>query len=120
MNPVQLTLSWDNDSTGQGGRGSIRSFCQNTFPGFQRVSQWVIQVSDIALQFGDDVINITATDNAGNSGNWRTTADLCEPYLGAGEVHAHWTGSKLFIWSNDAAQRFSVMFTTPGSSGERR
>jgi len=33
--------------------------------------------------------------------SWRATANLCEPYLGAGEVHAHWTGSRLFVWSND-------------------
>jgi hypothetical protein len=31
---------------------------------------------------------------------WRATANLCEPYLGAGDLQAHWTGSRLFVWSN--------------------
>ena len=68
IQPVQLTLTWRNDSTGQSDRGSIRSFCQTTFLGFQRVSNWVIPEGDIDLQFGDNVINIAATDNAGNRG----------------------------------------------------
>ena len=68
VNPVQLTLTWKNDSTGQSGGGGIRSFCQNTFLGFQRVSQWLILAGDIDLQFGDNVINIRAADNAGNFG----------------------------------------------------
>jgi N-acetylneuraminic acid mutarotase len=68
IQPVQLTLTWRNDSTGQNGRGSIRSFCQDTFLGFQRVSSWIIPEGDIDLQFGDNVVNIAAEDNAGNRG----------------------------------------------------
>ena len=68
VNPVQLTLTWDNDSSGQSGGGGIRSFCQDTFLGFQRVSRWLILAGDIDLQFGDNVINIRAADNAGNFG----------------------------------------------------
>ena len=32
--------------------------------------------------------------------SWRATSNLCEPYLGAGHFHAHWTGTRLFAWSN--------------------
>ncbi len=32
---------------------------------------------------------------------WRASASLCEPYFGVGEVHAHWTGAKLFVWGNN-------------------
>ena len=68
IKPVQLTLTWRNDSTGQSGGGGIQSFCQNTFLGFQRVSNWTIPAGDIDLLFGDNVIAITSADNAGNSG----------------------------------------------------
>jgi hypothetical protein len=68
VRPVQLTLTWRNDSTGQSGRGRIGSFCQNTFLGLQWASNWSIPEDAIDLQFGDNVINITATDNAGNRG----------------------------------------------------
>ena len=32
--------------------------------------------------------------------SWRATSNQCEPYLGAGDFYAHWTGSRLFAWSN--------------------
>jgi len=66
--PVQLALTWRNDSTGLSGRGSIHSFCQITFLGFQRVSNWIIPAGEIDLQFGGNLIRITAADNAGTSG----------------------------------------------------
>ena len=68
VTPVQLTLTWENDSTGQAGRGSITSLCQSTFLGPQRFSRWAIREGAIDLQFGDNVIDIRAADNAGNVG----------------------------------------------------
>ena len=68
VTPVQLALAWRNDSTGQRGQGGIVSFCQNTFLGVQWVTNWTIREGEIDLQFGDNVIAITAADNAGNSG----------------------------------------------------
>ena len=68
VKPVQLALSWRNDSTGQAGQGDIFSFCQNTFLGVQWVTNWTIRQGAIDLQFGDNVIEITAADHAGNSG----------------------------------------------------
>ena len=32
--------------------------------------------------------------------SWRATSNQCEPYLSAGDFYAHWTGSRLFAWSN--------------------
>ena len=68
VQPVQLTLTWRNDSTGQSGSGGIFSFCRRTFLGVQWVSSWAIPRGAIDLQFGDNVIDISAADNAGNSG----------------------------------------------------
>ena len=85
VQPVQLTLTWRNESSGQSGSGSIRSFCQTTFLGFQRVSSWIIPEGDIDLQFGDNAIQITAADNVGNSGtatlNVIREEDLVRPVI---------------------------------------
>jgi hypothetical protein len=82
---VQLTLTWRNDSTGQSGGGSIRSFCQTTFLGFQRVSNWSIPQGAIDLQFGDNVIEIAAADNSSNRGTATVTVireeDLVAPFI---------------------------------------
>ena len=68
VSPVQLTLNWRNNSTGQSGRGSIGSFCQHTFLGLQWATNWTVPKGAIDLQFGDNPIDITASDNAGNRG----------------------------------------------------
>ena len=66
--PVQLTMTWRNDSTGQTGSGWIDSFCQSTFLGLQWGTRWTIIYGDINLQPGRNEIRITASDNAGKSG----------------------------------------------------
>jgi N-acetylneuraminic acid mutarotase len=68
VNPVQLKLNWHNSSTGQNDDGGISSRCQNTFLGLQWISRWVIAEGSIDLQIGDNIIDIEATDNAGNRG----------------------------------------------------
>jgi len=32
--------------------------------------------------------------------SWRGTANQCEPFLGTNDMQAHWTGSRLFVWSD--------------------
>ena len=34
------------------------------------------------------------------SDTWRETGSLCEPYLGASTLHAHWIGDRMFIWAD--------------------
>ena len=123
IQPVQLTLTWRNDSSGQSGRGSIRSFCQNTFLGFQRVSSWIVPAGDIDLQFGDNVIAITAADGAGNSGtatiNVLREKDVAPPVIvtrqpasGAADVAVNQsitvTFSEAMLLSSLTDERFTV------------
>lgn len=68
VKPAQLALTWRNDATGEGGSGSIASFCQSTFLGLIWGTRWTIPAGAIDLRLGDNVINITAADNAGNHG----------------------------------------------------
>ncbi|HSM30192.1 MAG TPA: Ig-like domain-containing protein [Woeseiaceae bacterium] len=68
VKPAQLTLTWQNESTGQGGTGGIASYCRNTFLGLLWGTQWTIPAGAIDLQFGENVITIAAADNAGNRG----------------------------------------------------
>lgn len=123
IQPVQLTLTWRNDSSGQSGGGGILSYCQNTFLGFQRVSNWTIPAGDIELQFGDNVINITAADNAGNRGtatiNVIRESDVVPPVIvvrqpasGAADVAINQsitvTFSEAMLLSSLTAGRFTV------------
>ena len=71
--PSQLNLKWHNTSTGQTGTGGIFSFCRPFFGGLKASTIWVILVTN--LQFGSNVINLTATDQLGKSGTTTITIE---------------------------------------------
>ena len=62
------------------------------------------------------------------SDTWRATTNACEPYMGASGFHRHWTGTRLFVWSDatwggyffdpatDSWQAISTSATPPARS----
>lgn len=120
VQPVQLTLTWRNGSTGQGGSGNISSFCQNTFLGWQWTSNWVIAEGFIDLQLGDNAISITAADNSGNSGtatiNVIREEDVVAPFI-VGSSPA--PGSLDVPINNSITVTFSEAMLRSSLTGER-
>ena len=87
--PIQLSLSWQNDATGQSGTGVIRSFCatlalSSRFP----VTQWVIPEGIIDLQMGVNRIRVTAADSSGNQGSATITVERIDGDQGGTAANA--------------------------------
>lgn len=49
--------------------------------------------------FPTNIPTLQAYDPLGDS--WRSSENLCEPYLGNQGLQLHWTGSQLFAWINN-------------------
>jgi N-acetylneuraminic acid mutarotase len=127
--PIQLSLSWHNESTDQTGNGAIRSEC--TFiPVFGTVPTtiWAIPEDIIDLQMGANRIRVTASDSGGNRGTAVITVERIDdvvaptivsrsPTAGQSDVpinrNVRVTFSEEILFSSLTAERFRL----EGSSG---